>query len=39
MDSCNNIEQVREMSDAPTLILMGILIFSFACFMSFFEDD
>jgi len=34
----NNLEEVREMSDAPTLILMFVLFLIFAINMIFFEN-
>ena len=37
MDYQNNLEEVREMSDAPTLILMFVLFVIFVINMVFFD--
>ena len=38
MDNCYNLEEVREMSDGPTLIFMFFLFVIFAVSITFFDD-
>ena len=37
-DECITLEQVRQMSDGPTMILMITMFICFACFGMLFEN-